>query len=56
MTRFVVTFAPLRGTDGLRALKALLKAARRVFGLRAVKVEEAPAKASPRREVTAKRM
>jgi hypothetical protein len=39
--RFVVTFAALPGADPVRALRALLKAARRMFGLRAVKVEPA---------------
>jgi len=43
-TRFVVIFAPASGTDGVRSLRALLKAARRCFGLVAVDVHEhAPA-------------
>jgi len=38
--RFTVTFVPMRGVDGVRALRWLLKRARRQFGLVAVDVRE----------------
>jgi hypothetical protein len=38
--RFTVTFVPMRGIDGVRALRWLLKRARRQFGLVAVDVRE----------------
>jgi hypothetical protein len=38
--RFTVTFVPMRGTDGVRALRWLLKRARRQYGLVAVDVRE----------------
>jgi hypothetical protein len=38
--RFTVTFVPQRGVDGVRALRWLLKRARRQFGLVAVDVRE----------------
>jgi hypothetical protein len=38
--RFTVTFVPQRGVDGVRALRWLLKRARRQFGLIAVDVRE----------------
>jgi hypothetical protein len=38
--RFIVTFMPMRGVDGVRALRWLLKRARRQFGLVAVDVRE----------------
>ena len=40
--RFTVTFVPMRGVDGVRALRWLLKRARRQFGLIAVDVREEP--------------
>src|SRR6516165_785692 len=42
-TSFVVTFTPTPGTDGIKAVRALLKAALRRHGLRAVDVREPPA-------------
>jgi hypothetical protein len=46
--RFVITLVPMRGTDGVRALRWLLKRARRQFGLIAVDVrEEAKPDAAP---------
>ena len=38
--RFVITLVPMRGVDGVRALRWLLKRARRQFGLVAVDVRE----------------
>jgi hypothetical protein len=38
--RFTVTFVPMRGTDGVGALRWLLKRARRQYGLVAVDVRE----------------
>src|SRR5262245_10814059 len=38
--RFVITFSPGVGVDGIRALRLLLKSARRRFGLVAVDVYE----------------
>jgi len=38
--RFIVTFVAMRGVDGVRALRWLLKRARRQFGLIAVDVRE----------------
>jgi hypothetical protein len=38
--RFVITLVPMRGIDGVRALRWLLKRARRQFGLVAVDVRE----------------
>jgi hypothetical protein len=38
--RFVVTFRPAPGTDGIRALRLLLKSAKRQFGLIAVDARE----------------
>jgi hypothetical protein len=38
--RFTVTFVPMRGIDGVRALRWLLKVARRRFGLVAVDAHE----------------
>jgi hypothetical protein len=43
--RFTVTFMPMRGVDGVRALRWLLKRARRQFGLVAVDVREESAPA-----------
>jgi arginase family enzyme len=42
--RFIVTFTPMPGVNGVRALRLLLKSARRRFGLVAVDAHEtAPA-------------
>jgi hypothetical protein len=42
---FTVRFRPEPNVDGIRALRALLKAALRRFGLRAIRItEEAPTK------------
>ena len=38
--RFLVTFSPNRGADGIRGLRLLLKTAKRRFGLTAVDVYE----------------
>jgi hypothetical protein len=38
--RFVVTFTPVPGVDGIRALRAVLKTALRRHGLRAADVRE----------------
>jgi hypothetical protein len=38
--RYTVTFVPMRGTDGIRALRWLLKRARRQYGLIAVDARE----------------
>jgi hypothetical protein len=38
--RFIVTFAPLPGVNGVRALRWLLKRARRQYGLVAVDARE----------------
>jgi hypothetical protein len=35
---FIVGFKPIAGTDGIRALRALLKIALRSFGLRCVRI------------------
>jgi hypothetical protein len=40
--RFLLRLEPIPGTDGIRALRALLKTALRRFGLRALSVEERP--------------
>ena len=45
-TRFVVTFTPVPGTNGVRSLRLLLKSAKRRFGLIATDAferEDAPA-------------
>jgi hypothetical protein len=39
-SRFVVTFMPAPGTDGVRALRWLLKRARRQYGLIAIDARE----------------
>jgi hypothetical protein len=39
---FVVTLEPLKGVDGIRAIRAFLKLALRRFGLRCVDVQEVP--------------
>ena len=49
-TSFVVTFTPTPGTDGIKAVRALLKAALRRHGLRAVDVREPPAAVRRRRQ------
>jgi len=38
--RFVITFTPAAGVDGIRSLRLLLKAAKRRFGLRAIDAYE----------------
>jgi hypothetical protein len=38
--RFVITFTPATGTNGVRALKSLLKTAKRRFGLIAIDAYE----------------
>ena len=38
--RFTITFSPNRGVDGIRALRRLLKTAKRRFGLTAVDAYE----------------
>jgi hypothetical protein len=40
MSRFVMTLQPLPGTDGIKALRALLKRALRAYGLRCVTLYE----------------
>jgi hypothetical protein len=40
MTRFVVTFRPTPGSNGIRSLRAVLKIAHRRFGLIAVDARE----------------
>jgi hypothetical protein len=42
-SRFVVTFTPMPGVDGVRALRSLVKAAARRYGLIAVDAREAAA-------------
>jgi hypothetical protein len=42
--RFTVTFTALPGVDGIRALRWLLKRARRQYGLVAVDAREEPAR------------
>jgi hypothetical protein len=37
---FVVTFRAVKGVEGLRALRALLKAAIRLYGLKCIKIVE----------------
>ena len=44
-TRYVVTFAAARSVDGARALRLLLKSARRRFGLVAIDAREESAPA-----------
>jgi hypothetical protein len=39
---FVVTLEPLKGVDGIRAIRAFLKLALRRFGLRCVDIQELP--------------
>ena len=46
--RYTVTFAPMSGVDGVRALRWLLKRARRQYGLIAVDVREEPASDVPK--------
>jgi hypothetical protein len=43
--RFVVTFSPVSSVDGVRALRWLLKRARRQYGLVALDAREEPARA-----------
>ena len=38
--RYVITFVPRRGVDGIRALRRVLKMAGRYFGLRAIDAYE----------------
>ena len=40
MTRFIVTFRPASGSDGIRGLRWLLKRARRDYGLTAIDARE----------------
>jgi hypothetical protein len=40
MTRFVIVFEPARGVDGIRALRAVLKRAKRQYGLVAIDARE----------------
>jgi hypothetical protein len=40
VTRFIVTFRPASGSDGIRGLRWLLKRARRDYGLVAVDARE----------------
>jgi hypothetical protein len=39
-SRFTVTFTPMPGTNGIRALRLLLKSAKRRFGLVAIDARE----------------
>jgi len=43
-SRFTVTFTPTPGTNGIRALRLLLKSAKRRFGLVAIDAREEPAR------------
>ena len=45
---YLLTLQPARGRDGIRGLRALLKAAGRRYGLRAIEVRELPAKPAKR--------
>lgn len=45
---YLLALRPVRGRDGIRGLRALLKAAGRRYGLRAIKVRELPAKPAKR--------
>jgi hypothetical protein len=50
-SRFTVTFIPMSGIDGIRALRWLLKRARRQYGLICTDVKEEPARTNTLNQV-----